>query len=98
MVDISSAVTIYSLQMVSLCHAVLLAVITTEYAVGNDTDPGKYATMKHRVKSVTCRAVKSVWAIKSVDDEKGEVTRMLLGLKRRACQGSDNTTRIVRGF
>ena len=50
--------------------------------------------MKHRVKSVTCRTVKSVWAIKSVDDEKGEATGRLPGLKRRACQGSDNTTGI----
>ena len=82
MVDISSVVTIYSLQMVSSCHAVLLAIITTGYAAGNDTDPGKYATMKHRVKSVTCRTVKSVWAIKSVDDEKGEATGRLLRRKR----------------
>ena len=50
--------------MVSSCHTVLLAIITTEYAVGNDTDPGKYATMKHRVKSVTCRTElrkESIW-------------------------------------
>ena len=49
--------------MVSSCHTVLLAIITTEYAVGNDTDPGKYATMKHRVKSVTCRTVKKVYGL-----------------------------------
>jgi len=56
-----------------------LPLITTEYAVGNNTDPGKYATMKHCVKSVTCR-IKRLWAIKSVDDEKGEVTGRLPGL------------------
>ena len=36
--------------------------------------------MKHRVKSVTCRTAKSVRAIKSVDDEKGEETWRLPGL------------------
>ena len=41
---------------------------------------------------------RSVWAIKSVDGEKGEATGRLPGLKRRACQWSDNTVRIVRGF
>ena len=70
---------------------------TTEYAVGNDTDPGKYARMVHRMKSVTCRAkaygLSNPLAVRNVRRHGG-----LQGLNGRACQGSDNTTGIRRNL
>ena len=80
-----------------LCHFVSDATHTTEYAVGNDTGPGKYAGMEHRMKSVTCRAkaygLSNPLAVRNVRRH-----GCLRGLNGRACQGSDDTAGIRRNL